>query len=169
MGLTKRGSASVGVGCGLVVAAAVAFATWPVGAVGGGGPCRPAAVSAGFALPGSAAASADARDATVHDGSDDGSDDDRDDSSADDGGEERIARTSDGLAFELEIDPELDARFGPRPVNGVQAAEIAVERFGGRAVAVELDEEGGRPIWEGERAGAAVDEVDVDAIDGRIR
>ncbi len=88
---------------------------------------------------------------------------------SDDGDDESTGRTADGLAFELEIDPELDAEFGPRPVNAVRAAEIAVAEFGGRVVAAELDEEGGRPIWEIELAGAAVGEIDVDAIDGRIR
>jgi uncharacterized membrane protein YkoI len=97
-----------------------------------------------------------------------GSDDDRDESD-DDRDDESVARTADGLPFELEIDPELDAEFGPRPVNAVRAAEIAVGEFGGRVVAAELDEEGGRPIWEIELAGAAVGEIDVDAIHGRIR
>lgn len=135
MGMTKRSSASVGVGCGLAAAAVVAFATWPTSAEPGSG-----------AVPG-------ATSAVELTGSDD----------------ESVARAADGTAFELEIDPELDARFGPRPVNGVRAAEIAVDAFGGRVVAVELDEEGGRPIWEVELVGAAVDEIDVDAIDGRIR
>ncbi len=83
-------------------------------------------------------------------------------------GDERVAVPDNGPAFELEIDPELDARFGPRPVNAVQAARIVTARFGGRVVEAELDEENGRPIWEMKLAGAAVDEVDVDAIDGSI-
>ena len=66
------------------------------------------------------------------------------------------------------IDPELDAQFGPRPVNAVRAAEIVTARFGGRVVEAELDEENGRPIWEMGLAGAAVDEVDVDAINGAV-
>lgn len=135
MGMTKRSSASIGVGCGLAAAAVVAFATWPTSSAPGAG-----------AVPG-------ATSAVELTSSDD----------------ESVARAADGTAFELEIDPELDARFGPRPVNGVRAAGIAVEAFGGRVVAVELDEEGGRPIWEVELVGAAVDEIDVDAIDGRIR
>lgn len=98
------------------------------------------------------------------DGSDVGS---SDDDSSD--GEEQVAETGDGQRFALEIDPELDARFGPRPVNGAQAAEIAVQRFGGRVLEAELDEEAGRPVWEIELTGAAADEVVVDAIDGRIR
>jgi len=135
MGMTKRSSASVGIGCGLAAAAVVAFATWPTSAAPGAG-----------AVPG-------ATSAVELTSSDD----------------ESVARAADGTAFELEIDPELDARFGPRPVNGVRAAEIAVDAFGGRVEAVELDEEGGRPIWEVELVGAEVDEIDVDAIDGRIR
>lgn len=83
--------------------------------------------------------------------------------------EESVAAGPDGSAFELEIDPELDAAFGPRPVNAVEAAQIVVERFGGQVVKAELDEEDGRPIWEMELAGSAVGEVDVDAINGRIR
>jgi uncharacterized membrane protein YkoI len=73
-----------------------------------------------------------------------------------------------GPPFELEIDPELDAQFGPRPVNAVEAAEIVTARFGGRVVEAELDEENGRPIWEMELSGATVDKVDVDAINGAI-
>jgi uncharacterized membrane protein YkoI len=68
----------------------------------------------------------------------------------------------------LEIDPELDARFGPRPVNAVQAAGIVTGRFGGRVVEAELDEEDGRPIWEMKLVGADVSEVDVDATNGAI-
>jgi hypothetical protein len=36
--------------------------------------------------------------------------------------------------FELEIDPELDARFGPRPVNAVRAAAIIANAFPGARV-----------------------------------
>jgi uncharacterized membrane protein YkoI len=81
---------------------------------------------------------------------------------------ERISPVAAGPPFELEIDPDLDAQFGPRPVNAVRAAEIATARFGGRVVEAELDEENGRPIWEIELDGARVDKVDVDAINGAI-
>ena len=83
-------------------------------------------------------------------------------------GRDQVATPPGGPPFELEIDPELDARFGPRPVNAVQAAGIVTARFGGRVVEAELDEENGRPIWEMELAGAAVAEADVDAINGDI-
>ena len=73
-----------------------------------------------------------------------------------------------GAAFELRIDPELDERFGPRPVNAAQAVVIATDRFGGQAVRAELDEENGRPIWEIGLAGGSVGEVDVDAVDGEV-
>jgi hypothetical protein len=82
--------------------------------------------------------------------------------------EDRVATPAGAPPFDLEIDPELDARFGPRPVNAVQAAEIVTTRFGGRVVEAELDEENGRPLWEMKLAGAAVREVDVDAINGAI-
>lgn len=81
--------------------------------------------------------------------------------------EESVAVSGDG-EFDLEIDAELDAQFGDRPVNAVEAAAIAVDRFGGRVVEAELDESGGRPIWEIEMAGAAVGEIEVDAIDGAV-
>lgn len=161
MGITKQSSLAAGVGGSLAVAAAIAFATWPAGPADGDGPGRPPAADPGTTV---------LELASSDDGSDDRDDrEDGDDDREDDGGEERVARTPDGIEFELEIDPELDARFGPRPVNGVQAAEIAMAEFGGRVVAVELDEEDGRPVWEVELAGAEVDEVDVDAIDGRVR
>jgi hypothetical protein len=82
--------------------------------------------------------------------------------------DERVAVPVAGPPFELEIDPELDARFGSRPVNAVQAAAIVTARFGGRVVEAELDEEDGRPIWEMTLRGAAVGEADVDAVDGSI-
>jgi uncharacterized membrane protein YkoI len=82
--------------------------------------------------------------------------------------DDRVASPAGGPAFELEIDPELDARFGPRPVNAVRAAEIVTARFGGRVVEAELDEENGRPIWEMKLVGAGVAEVDVDATNGAI-
>lgn len=85
-----------------------------------------------------------------------------------DDGDDRIAAPAGGPAFELEIDPELDARFGPRPVNAVRAAEIVTARFGGRVVEAELDEENGRPIWEMRLIGADVGEVDVDATNGAV-
>ncbi|MGB2568558.1 PepSY domain-containing protein [Micromonospora citrea] len=83
-------------------------------------------------------------------------------------GRDRVATPPGGPAFELRIDPELDARFGPRPVNAVRAAEIVVARFGGQVTRAELDEEGGRPIWEMKLRGARVGEVDVDAVDGTV-
>lgn len=78
------------------------------------------------------------------------------------------ARPSAGL--EIEIDPELDARFGPRPVNAVEAAAIVAQRFpGARVVEAELDESGGGPIWEMEfRLGGGEREVEVDAVTGAI-
>ncbi|RKN44407.1 PepSY domain-containing protein [Micromonospora endolithica] len=83
-------------------------------------------------------------------------------------GRDRVASPPGGPAFELRIDPELDARFGPRRVNAVQAAGIVTDRFGGRVVRAELDEEDGRPIWEMKLAGARVGEVDVDATTGDL-
>ncbi|MEH0824283.1 MULTISPECIES: PepSY domain-containing protein [unclassified Micromonospora] len=83
-------------------------------------------------------------------------------------GRDRVATPPGGPAFELRIDPELDARFGPRPVNAVQAAEIVTARFGGQVTRAELDEANGRPIWEIDLSGARVGEVDVDAIDGTV-
>ena len=73
-------------------------------------------------------------------------------------------------AFEIEIDPELDARFGPRPVNAVRAAGIVTDRFpGARVTEAELDEAGGGPIWEITfEAGDGENEVTVDAITGTI-
>jgi uncharacterized membrane protein YkoI len=82
--------------------------------------------------------------------------------------ERRIGQVAAGPPFDLEIDPDLDAQFGPRPINAVRAAEIVTARFGGRVVEAELEEEDGRPYWEMELTGAAVDKVDVDAINGAI-
>jgi Peptidase propeptide and YPEB domain len=93
--------------------------------------------------------------------------------SADDRNDRRPALTAPragGPPFDLEIDPELDARFGPRRVNAVQAAGIVAAAFpGARVTEAELDERNGGPIWEitfdlggGER------EVDVDANTGAI-
>ncbi|MFC4069800.1 PepSY domain-containing protein [Actinoplanes subglobosus] len=77
---------------------------------------------------------------------------------------------STGSGFEIEIDPELDAQFGPRPVNAVQAAAIVTRRFpGARVLEAELDERGGGPIWEVEfRLNGDEDKVDVDAVTGAI-
>lgn len=77
-------------------------------------------------------------------------------------------RTAAGLV--IEIDPELDARFGPRPVNAVQAAAIVESRFpGSRVREAELDEQDGGPIWEMEFViGGRKSEVDVDAVSGAI-
>lgn len=82
---------------------------------------------------------------------------------------DRDERTRAG-GFEIEIDPELDARFGPRPVNAVQAAGIVVRRFpGARVLEAELDERAGGPIWEMEfRVGGDERKVDVDAVTGAI-
>ncbi|MEV6812652.1 PepSY domain-containing protein [Micromonospora sp. NPDC051296] len=75
-----------------------------------------------------------------------------------------------GAGFEIEIDPRLDAKFGPRPVNAVQAAEIVTRRFAGaRVTEAELDERNGGPIWEIEFVlGGREREVDVDAVTGAI-
>ena len=77
---------------------------------------------------------------------------------------------SSSAGFEIEIDPELDARFGPRPVNAVAAAAIVTGAFpGARVLEAELDERDGGPIWEMEFAlGGDEREVEVDAVDGRI-
>ena len=85
-------------------------------------------------------------------------------------GEQVTVRAASAAGFEIEIDPELDARFGPRPVNAVQAAEIFTDsRPGARVVKVELDEEGGRAVWEVEaREGGSDVEALVDAFTGRI-
>lgn len=73
-------------------------------------------------------------------------------------------------AFEVEIDPELDARFGPRPVNAVQAAGIVGQRFpGARVLEAELDERDGGPTWEVKfTVGRGEREVYVDAVSGAI-
>lgn len=79
-------------------------------------------------------------------------------------------RASSPAGFEIEIDPELDARFGPRPVNAVQAAGIVTQRFpGARVLEAELDEQAGGPIWEMEfRLDGDEREVTVDAVTGAI-
>ena len=84
---------------------------------------------------------------------------------ADDAGAEAAAPP-----FEIEIDPELDAQFGPRPVNAVQAAEIVVAAFpGARVVKAELEEENGGPTWDVEFVlGGDENEVGVDAVTGQI-
>ena len=98
-------------------------------------------------------------------------------SSARDAGDDRIVRddrvdnrVGDDPGFEIEIDPRLDARFGPRPVNAVQAARIVEQAFpGARVVEAELDEENGGPIWEIEFIlNGREREVDVDAVTGAI-
>ncbi|TCC00427.1 hypothetical protein E0H26_01680 [Micromonospora zingiberis] len=78
--------------------------------------------------------------------------------------------TGSGASFEIEIDPRLDAKFGPRPVNAVQAAEIVTRQFvGARVIEAELDERDGGPIWEMEFVfGGREREVDVDAVTGAI-
>ncbi|MBU2666209.1 PepSY domain-containing protein [Actinoplanes bogorensis] len=79
------------------------------------------------------------------------------------------SRTSSN-GFEIEIDPELDAKFGPRPVNAVRAAAIITQRFpGARVLEAELDERNGGPIWEMEFAlNGREREADVDAVTGAI-
>ncbi|MBX9363855.1 hypothetical protein [Streptomyces sp. WAC04114] len=42
-------------------------------------------------------------------------------------GRQATVRAALSAGFEIEIDPELDAQFGPRPVNGVQAAGIVTD------------------------------------------
>ncbi|MEU4623306.1 PepSY domain-containing protein [Actinoplanes sp. NPDC023801] len=83
---------------------------------------------------------------------------------------DRVERTGSRAGFEIEIDPDLDARFGPRPVNAVQAADIVVRRFpGARVLEAELDERAGGPIWEMEfRLAGDERKVDVDAVTGAI-
>ncbi|MEU6524514.1 PepSY domain-containing protein [Streptomyces sp. NPDC046924] len=83
---------------------------------------------------------------------------------------EQVTVRAASAGFEIEIDPELDARFGPRPVNAVQAAGIVTDsRPGARVVKVELDEEGGRAVWEVEaRDRGGEIEALVDAFTGRI-
>jgi uncharacterized membrane protein YkoI len=79
-------------------------------------------------------------------------------------------RRSTSAGFEIEIDPELDAKFGPRPVNAVQAAGIVTRRFpGARVLEAELDERAGGPIWEMEfQLRGDENEVEVDAVTGAI-
>ncbi|WP_197945846.1 PepSY domain-containing protein [Phytohabitans suffuscus] len=86
------------------------------------------------------------------------------------GDDDRRRTGANEAGFEIEIDPELDARFGPRPVNAVQAAAIVTERFpGARVIEAELDEEDGEPIWEIEFILRGDErEVDVSGNDGRI-
>lgn len=73
-------------------------------------------------------------------------------------------------SFDIEIDPELDAQFGPRPVNAVRAAQIVTVRFpGARVTEAELDEVAGGPIWEVRfQLSGAENEVDVDAVTGAL-
>jgi uncharacterized membrane protein YkoI len=89
----------------------------------------------------------------------------------DGGGSERsVARTADGQTFELRIDAELNARFGPRRVGGAKAAEIVTGQLGGgRVTRVELEEAAGRPIWEVKVIFSGAErKVAVDATSGRI-
>lgn len=87
---------------------------------------------------------------------------------ADDSDDRRQTRGAAG--FEIEIDAELDAAFGPRPVNAVQAAAIVRAEFtGARVTEAELDERDGGPIWEVKfQLGGGEREVDVDAVTGLI-
>ncbi|OJF12807.1 PepSY domain-containing protein [Couchioplanes caeruleus] len=91
--------------------------------------------------------------------------------SAKDRDERRVTAPAPGRPpFDLEIDPDLDARFGPRRVNATQAAAIVEDAFpGARVTEAELDEEGGAPVWEVkfERSGRE-GEVDVDATTGAL-
>ncbi len=84
--------------------------------------------------------------------------------------DDSAGRRGTAAGFEIEIDPELDARFGPRPVNAVQAAGIVTRRFpGARVLEAELDERDGGPIWEMKfQQGGDEGEVDVDAVTGAI-
>ncbi|MFC5957740.1 PepSY domain-containing protein [Streptomyces pratens] len=84
--------------------------------------------------------------------------------------QQATVRAASTAGFEIEIDPELDARFGPRPVNAVQAAGIVTDsRPGARVIKVELDEEGGRAVWEVEaQDGTGEVEVLVDAFTGQL-
>jgi hypothetical protein len=79
-------------------------------------------------------------------------------------------RRGTSAGFEIEIDPELDAKFGPRPVNAVQAAAIVTQRFpGARVLEAELDERAGGPIWDMEfQLRGDEREVEVDAVTGAI-
>jgi uncharacterized membrane protein YkoI len=79
-------------------------------------------------------------------------------------------RVRSDSGFSLEIDPELDAQFGPRPVNATQAAAIITRAFpGARVTEAELDERGGGPIWEIKFLFAGREqEVDVDALTGAV-
>ena len=92
-------------------------------------------------------------------------DDDRDDRRA-----VIIAPGAARPSFELEIDPELDAQFGPRRVDAARAAAIVEGAVpGARVLEAELDERDGGPIWEIEFAlGGREREVDVDADNGAI-
>ncbi|MGX1567879.1 PepSY domain-containing protein [Streptomyces sp. NPDC055506] len=85
-------------------------------------------------------------------------------------GQQVTVRAASSAGFEIEIDPELDAQFGPRPVNAVQAAGIVTDsRPGARVVKVELDEEGGRAVWEVEaQDGSGGLEALVDAFTGQL-
>jgi len=85
-------------------------------------------------------------------------------------GEQMSVRAASSAGFEIEIDPELDARFGPRTVNAVQAAGIVTDsRPGARVVKVELDEEDGRAVWEVEALDGNGDiEALVDAFTGQL-
>ena len=80
------------------------------------------------------------------------------------------SRPAATAGFEIEIDPELDARFGPRPVNAVQAAAIVTRQFpGARVLEAELDERAGGPIWEMEfQLRGDENEVEVDAVTGAV-
>ena len=81
-----------------------------------------------------------------------------------------IATAGQRSGFEIEIDPELDREFGPRPVNAVAAKGIVEAAFpGARVTEAELDEENGGPIWEMEFILRGDErEVDVDAVTGDL-
>lgn len=89
----------------------------------------------------------------------------------DDRGDRRSAgQRGDGTSFELEIDADLDAEFGPRRVDAGQAAAIVADTFpGARVTEAELDERAGGPIWEVTfDLGGRERKIDVDADNGAL-
>ncbi len=97
-------------------------------------------------------------------------DDDDDRNRARAGARQVAVNQSATQSFELEIDPELDAQFPNRPVNGARAARIATDALGGGEVTeVELEAEDGRPYWEVKTEFQGREfELNVDAFDGQL-